>query len=84
MKKLSPTQELVLQRLSDGWALGAGSGINSRVWMQKDGLGRGGETAKVSVATFTALRKKGLIRKIRSGFPSDEYGLATAQGGQSG
>jgi len=82
MKKPSKAQALVLQRLADGWALGIAGGLNSRVWMQKDGLGRGGETANVSVATFTVLRERGLITKIRDGFPSSEYGLTTAQTGQ--
>lgn len=73
--KLSKPQQKVINLMSAGWALGAEFGLNTRCWLQQDGLGRGGETEDVRSDTFHSLYKNGLIEKVKSGFPASTYGL---------
>ena len=52
----------ILERMRNGWELGLSScGMHSRAWIQKGGLGRGGESATVSRYALRRLRQKGLI-----------------------
>jgi hypothetical protein len=59
--KLSKTQQEIVDRLNNGWELGAMSDMSGRCWIQKPGLGRGGESHNVSSATIHALVKKGVL-----------------------
>lgn len=55
-QKITKLQQDVLDKLRAGWELGATrSLIDRRVWLQKDGLGNGGESTKVRRAVFEAL-----------------------------
>jgi hypothetical protein len=70
MMQLSKAQSRVLQLLQEGWELGVSSGIVGNAWLQKNGLGRGGETEFVNYNTFHSLYKRGLIKvEKRKGDP---------------
>ena len=74
--KLSKTQQNIIDKTNNGWALGTSQMVRSnRSWLQKGGLGRGGDTEDVSIATIRALLKKELL-KSKYGFPKIEYFLA--------
>lgn len=77
-KKLSKTQQEVLHMMRNGWELGTSSGLHGRSWLQRGGLGRGGEVKRVSYATVYSLFKAGLI-KHHYGFPTSRYTIATEQ-----
>ena len=71
---ITPAQKQVLQRMEDGWALGYTSYMYSW-WLQRNGLGRGGDTEQVHGTTGHHLRTNGLIRKKKDGFPTSEFVL---------
>ena len=73
--KLSKNQQKVINLLEQGWELGQRSGIDGGCWMQRNGLGKGGESLNVSSATVIALYKRGLI-KHTYGFPWSTWTLA--------
>lgn len=73
--KISKPQMKVLRLMADGWELGVSSGITSRRWLQKNGLGRGGPVEDVRQDVFFALYKKGLLKKTKHSFPSSTWGL---------
>lgn len=62
--KLTVRMRHVLDRLAEGWELGVEGGLVALAWLQQDGLGRGGETEKVSMTTLHALTARGLIRHV--------------------
>ncbi len=76
--KLSKTQQEVIDLMKSGWELGQSMAIHSRTWLQKNGLGRGGETKNVSGATVHALYRKGLIDS-KDNFPTRKYYLKPTQ-----
>jgi len=54
--KVTKLQQDVLDLLKAGWELGVTRRlVERRVWLQKDGLGKGGETRKIRLAVFDAL-----------------------------
>ena len=73
--KLSKTQETIVALMNDGWALGLDGTMIGRAWMQKGGLGCGGETRTVSLATFYALRDRGVILEGVRHFPTTPWHL---------
>ena len=75
--KLSKVQREVVELMKRGWELGCSTSFDSRCWMQKDGLGRGGETKDVRSSTVFALHKKEVIILTNRGFPIRKYGLRT-------
>lgn len=75
MVKLSKAQQLVVDRMNDGWSLGKDSGLRGRAWMQHGGLGRGGKSADVHISTFYVLCKLGAIKSPAYHFPTTEYVL---------
>lgn len=52
----------VLALLRDGWAIGHAGGPDGGAWMQKNGLGKGGESLDVNAHTFHALSTRGYLR----------------------
>lgn len=73
---LSATQIDVLIRLSNGWQLGRSSGffkLHSRTWIQKGGIGKGGEAVTVPSATFKSLLDKKLIILTEERYPTRMY-----------
>ena len=76
--KLTKRQQEVIDYMSDGWALGASHALSSHIWLQKDGLGRGGDCVDVHAATFNGLHRRGMIVSAGYGFPTTKYVLTEA------
>lgn len=78
--KLSTAQRKVIDLMKSGWEMGVRSSLmEQRCWLQKDGVGRGGETHSVNGNTFNSLHSNGLIEQAQYGFPTSKYRL-TAKG----
>lgn len=74
--KLSPRQQEVIDLMNDGWEMGVSVTMDSRCWLQKNGVGRGGKTLRVHGGTFNSLWDKGLIEPCEYSFPTRKYRLA--------
>jgi len=74
--KLSKLQQEVIDLMNNGWELGRDVTYNGRCWMQKGGLGCGGNTKKVGHNTVHALYRKGLIEEHYR-FPTAKYTLTS-------
>lgn len=79
MRKLSATQQHVVDALRNGWELGEMMTMAGGCWMQKGGLGRGGECKEVRGSTVTALFKKNIIKQKSEEFPVRVFELADAE-----
>jgi len=64
--------------MSEGWELGVSSSLDSHIWLQQDGLGRGGNTENVHTNTFNGLYTRRLIEQKKRSFPSRLWGLTEA------
>ena len=78
--KLSQRQLEVLRLLKEGWELGHYFTWGTiDCWLQKNGLGFGGETKKVNLNTLHSLRNRGLItfagRKLKDSLSMSRYKL---------
>lgn len=73
--KISKAQQRVVTLMEEGWELGWSSSIGGRIWLQKNGVGRGGETERVLPATAMALIKAGIIVCDKPSFPTSKYRL---------
>lgn len=76
-KPMSRSQQDVITKMKEGWELGRSTmGVyrssNPRCWLQKGGLGKGGETQHISLATLWALLDRKLIKQIDD-FPTIRY-----------
>lgn len=77
--KLSKRQQEVIDYMGAGWALAVSSSVlGAGVWLQRDGVGRGGPTKKVNSATFSALHQRGLLYCQKDRFPTATYCLTAA------
>ena len=73
--KLTKAMKAVLGLMASGWGLGAGSGIMAgRPWLQKGGIGRGGETINTNWNTVAALGFRKLIKQHYK-FPTATFSL---------
>jgi hypothetical protein len=61
--------------MKNGWSLSVATTMDGRIHLQKGRPGCGGETSTVHGNSFYSLRTKGLIKQIKYGFPSSEWGL---------
>jgi hypothetical protein len=77
--KLTKAQQEVIDLMRQGWELGVSTTADGRWWLQKGGLGRGGETNNVNANTAHALLRAGLIRSAGYSFPTQHY-LLTDKG----
>ena len=75
MRKLNPIQQEVIDLINQGWELGSDTTINGRCWMQKGGLGKGGESKNVSHSTVHVLEYLGYIERGERHFPILHYRL---------
>lgn len=75
MKRPTKAQLQVLRRLREGWALGLNTTFHGKPWLQRDGLGKGGPTERVTHSTLNALHTQELVALKREGFPFREYKL---------
>lgn len=64
--KLTKAQQKVVDAMREGWELGTSDGPDGRAWLQKGGLGRGGDTMPVQWGTLRALRNAGVVEGIKS------------------
>lgn len=75
MRKLTPEQQEVIDLIKEGWELAVDVSINGRCWLQKGGIGRGGETRVVKHPTVRALEYLDYIEKATSKFPAHTFRL---------
>lgn len=73
--KLSPIQQKTIALMQDGWELGVSGGFSPRCWIQKNGIGKGGESLNLKISTFHVLLNKKLIKKTEDGYPTSKYKL---------
>lgn len=66
MRNWADKDEVLALLQSGEWELGHREGIREpgNYWMQKGGLGKGGETRAVRGGTVNALEKRGLIKSL--------------------
>ena len=61
--KLSSVPKMVIKKMRKGWELGTKSELRGRsTWIQKNGIGKGGQSIKVT-STFYSLCDKNLIQQ---------------------
>lgn len=77
MRKLTPTQQEVMDLIGQGWELGSSLTIDGRCYLQKGGLGKGGETKNVSSSTVRTLEYLCYIERGKRKFPILHYRLKT-------
>ena len=75
MKKLSATQQAVVDKLSSGWQLGISAGFGGRAWIQFGGVGCGGKSEGISLATARSLIAKNVVTQQGSSWPIVSYAL---------
>ncbi len=75
MKKLSETQIEIIKLMREGWQMGVSLAGSSRIWIQKDGVGRGGETKKVTSPVYNGLKERGVLECVDNDFPTAKYNL---------
>jgi len=77
--KLSETQINVLEKMKENWELGSWQTFGSRHYtLQKNGIGKGGETKTVAQHTVHALMKKEFIEIVKKdGYSSDRTYVLT-------
>ena len=69
-------QQEILQLMLDGWELGQSLNLHSSFWLQKGGLGKGGEAKhNISPDVCFTLYKKGYIRTKYRKFPREAFEL---------
>lgn len=82
--KLTKSQKTIVDLMLAGWQLGVyKNGLTEdgslRCRLQKGGVGRGGETQKVSTATFRAMKKLEMFVRVGGDYRFDKYDLNSAQ-----
>ena len=75
--KLTKQMKAVLYLMGSGWELGSSNSMlmAGPPWLQKGGIGRGGETTKTNQNTLHALWTRKLIVVKRHNFPTAIYSL---------
>jgi hypothetical protein len=74
--KLTKVQKEVVELMKNNWQLGESSlYCKRRVWLQLNGIGKGGDHKKVSHSTFAYLKNKNVIEIDQSKFPTSTYKL---------
>lgn len=73
--KLTPKQKEIIELLKDGWELGKSEGLTPRVWIQKGGISKGGESKDLRIDTFISLINSRAIIISEEGFPISKYKL---------
>ena len=78
MMKLSKAQSEILRMMATGWELGLSMTMDGGFWIQKGGLGRGGDSQNVHHGTAGALENRGLIERCEYSFPTQRLRLTEA------
>ena len=71
--ELSKTQKEIVNLMRNGWELGGSMSGSGGDWIQKGGLGKGGDSKNVNANTTFALYKKGVICRGLRKFPTEHY-----------
>ena len=79
MTKPTAHQLAVLRKMRDGWELGLDTGMDAYAWLQRNGLGRGGDTQSVSLNTLYALVSRKLLERGGYNYPTQRF-ILTAKG----
>lgn len=74
--KLSKHQKYILELLKNGWQIGHSKGLNSRYWIQENGVGKGGKAIDLKVNTFMILYENKFITKTHEGYPTDKWDIS--------
>lgn len=65
----------IIQLMKEGWEMAYDNFMTKRkCWVQKNGVGKGGESIRVEASTFKALKEKGLIKEEYN-YPTSTYRL---------
>ncbi len=70
MSKPTKKQLEILTLMKEGWEMGVSTGLTFHAWIQKDGVGRGGDTVKLHGNTFSGLSHRGFIAPTERRFPT--------------
>lgn len=76
MRKFTAAQAEVIMLMREHWQLGVSLDMSGRIWIQKDGVGRGGETKKVKSNTYHTILDAGLLECVDNDFPVKKYILS--------
>lgn len=79
--KPSKAQQEILDLMANGWELGLCHGLAPRYWLQKGGLGKGGEIKNIRSAVPCKLVDLGLIKGVREEYPFASFALSKPKGG---
>ena len=63
MKGLSKAQQNVIEKMREGWELGSSHAWGMHCWLQRGGIGCGGESQEFAPSTLNVLFTKGLIKQ---------------------
>lgn len=80
--KLSKTQQQVIDRLKEGWELASSMDMDPVVWLQENGIGKGGVSEKVRWGTLQSLLRLKVIRRSTREYPVTHYVLVEDVGGR--
>lgn len=72
--KLSDKQKEVIRLMREGWELAKSRTFKGRSWLQKNAIGKGGETKYLHRSTFITLYERKLIEGEYS-FPTSKFTL---------
>ena len=73
--KLSNSQREIIGLMRDGWTLAEDTDKRGKAYIQKGGIGKGGESLDVNSKTVNALYTQKIIRITKQSFPTNEYAL---------
>ena len=73
MKKLSPAQQFIIDRMNDGWELKSSVGPGANAWLSRVSSGKLG-TIKINRASLIKIYKLGLVEFAR-GYPISRWKL---------
>lgn len=76
--KLTKLRAQILNRMRDGWEMGMAPKLRlgTSYWIQRNGVGRGGETQRFNSSTFEYFLSNKLIELKAKRYPTSIYQLA--------
>lgn len=75
--RLGKQQRKILELMTQDWQLGLSLGLHPHYWIQKGGLGKGGEANhNLNQVTCLSLVKNGYIRVAYRKFPTEAFELS--------
>lgn len=74
--ELSEAGREVLEKLADGWQIGRSS--RGRTWMQRHGVGNGGDSQNIHGNVFAALMAREFIKHTGGTWPNYKFDITPA------